>query len=225
MAKLFLLKCSGIKFGESLAVTERVSTMPKSKSEKASYIQEWRKNSYKEKRFNKPMREYFELKHRDNYNEYCLFFKALHQKHPNVKDLTKTSTYKSWKRRQLNCESSDEETGPAEPAETGPAAPIETGPAEAIETGPIEPAETDHPDPLTAAMQETLPPDIENININQVDAIIQQVINELQQDEVIHELFNDDELVQDNDEGIDLDVETELEAIIEPFDYELEVDF
>ena len=190
--------------------------MPKSKSEKASYIREWRKSSYKEKRFNKPMREYFEMKHRDNYNEYCHFFNALHQKHPGVKDLTKTSTYKNWKRRQLNCESSNEETGPNEPSETRPAAPIESG--------PVEPAETDHPDPLTAAIQETLPLDIENININQADAIIQQVLEKLQQDEAIRELFNDDELVQDNDEGINLDAEIELEAIIEPFDYELEVE-
>ena len=59
------------------------------------------------------MREYFQLKHRDEYNEYCHFFKSLQQKHPNIKDLTRTSTYKNWKRRQLNCESSDEETEPA----------------------------------------------------------------------------------------------------------------
>ena len=181
-----------------------------------------------------------ELKHRDNYNEYCHFFKTLIQKHPNAKDLTRTSTYKEWKRRQLNCEASDAETteteltqneseteiGPAEPAESE----TEIGPAEPVEskTEHTEP-ENEHPDALTVAIQETLPPAIDNIDINQVDNIIQQVIDELEQFEAVRELFNDDELVhpryQDNDEGIDLDVELELEAIIEPFDYELEVGF
>ena len=189
------------------------------------------------------MREYFQLKHRDEYNEYCHFFKSLQQKHPNAKDLTKTSTYKSWKRRQLNCESSDEETEPtAEQIETEPAAEqIETEPAaEQIETEPVaeqietEPAaeqietepvaeqiESESTDPLTAAMQETLPPYIENISIDQIDNIIQEVIHELQQDDVAQVIFND---AQDNDEGIDLDIETELEGIVEPFDYELEVE-
>ena len=183
------------------------------------------------------MREYFELKHRDEYNEYCHFFKSLQQKHPNVKDLTRTSTYKNWKRRQLNCESSDEETEPAaEQIETEPAAEqIETEPAaEQIETEPAaeqietEPAaeqiETESTDPLTAAMQETLPPYIENMSIDQIDNIIQQVIHELQQDDAAQGIFNDGEVTQDNDEGIDLDIETELEGIVEPFDYELEVE-
>ena len=164
------------------------------------------------------MREYFQLKHRDEYNEYCHFFKSLQQKHPNVKDLTRTSTYKNWKRRQLNCESSDEETEPAEQIETEPA-------AEQIKTEPAaEQIETEPTDPLTAAMQETLPPYIENMSIDQIDNIIQQVIHELQQDDAAQGIFNDGEVTQDNDEGIDLDIETELEGIVEPFDYELEVE-
>ena len=192
--------------------------MPKTKSSTALYAREWRKKNYKEKQFNKPMREYFQLKHRDEYNEYCHFFKSLQQKHPNVKDLTRTSTYKNWKRRQLNCESSDEETEPAEQIETEPA-------AEQIETEPAaEQIETEPTDPLTAAMQETLPLYIENMSIDQIDNIIQQVIHELQQDDAAQGIFNDGEVTQDNDEGIDLDIETELEGIVEPFDYELEVE-
>ena len=184
------------------------------------------------------MREYFQLKHRDEYNEYCHFFKSLQQKHPNVKDLTKSSTYKNWKRRQLNCETSDEETEPvaeqieaeppAEQIETEPAAEqIDAEPAaEQIETEPVaEQIETESTDPLTAAMQETLPPYIENMSIDQAENIIQQIIYELQQDDVAQGIFNDGEVTQDNDdEGIALDIETELEAIIEPFDYQLEVE-
>ena len=54
------------------------------------------------------------------------------------------------------------------------------------------------------------------------------MINELEQDEAVRELLNNEEFVhphyQDEDEGIDLDIETELEAIVEPFDYQLEVE-
>ena len=231
--------------------------MPKTKSARASYGREWRKNNYIEKRFNKPLREYMELKYRDIYNEYCWFFKSLDEQHPSAKDLTKTTTYKNWKRRQLNCESSDDESKTAEAeldqneaeldqneAEIEPAevendhVEVETEPAEVendhveVETAEVEndhaEVENDHADVLTVALEETLSPGINNIDINQVDNIIQQVINELEQDEAVRELLNNDELMnphyQDEDEGIGINVDTELEDIIEPFDYELEVE-
>ena len=216
--------------------------MPKSKAEIAKYARGWRKENYLEKRFNKPLREFLEIKYRDTYNEYCWFFRSLNEKHPDSKDLTKT--FKEWKSRQLNCQSSDDEIEQSE-AETGPdeteqseveteQSEVETGPNETeqgeVETGPNETeqseAESDHPvsDILSVTINETLPPD----NIDNIDNIIQQVINELEQDEAIRHMLNDEEFVhphyQDEDEGIDLDVETELEAIIEPFDYQLEVE-
>ena len=201
--------------------------MPRTKTENTKYLREWRKNTQKEKRFNKPLREYMELKHRDHYNEYCHFFKTLIENHPAAKDLTRTSTYKKWKRRQLNCEASDTETTETETTETEtkPTEPFEPeaeiAPPEHVESQ-AEP-ENEYPDILTMAVQETLPPD--NIDINQLDNRIQQIIDELEQNDALRGLFNEDQLVQDADEGIALDVESELEAIIEPFDFELEVDF
>ena len=66
------------------------------------------------------------------------------------------------------------------------------------------------------------------MDINHIDNIIEQVINELEREEAVRELLNNNELVhphyQDQDEGIGLDVESELESILEPFDYELEVE-
>ena len=60
-----------------------------------------------------------EIKYRDQYNEYCYFFKELNENHPAVKDLTKTSTFKKWKKRQLNCVESETETRPTESFEAG----------------------------------------------------------------------------------------------------------
>ena len=86
--------CSVKEFGESLAVTESILTMPRTKTENTKYLREWRKRSQNEKRFNKPLREYMELKYRDQYNEYCRFFKTLIENHPSAKDLTRTSTFR-----------------------------------------------------------------------------------------------------------------------------------
>ena len=219
--------------------------MPRSKEEKALYMTKWRRNSYKEKRFNKPLREYMELKYRDNYNQFCHFFKHLDKKHPTAKDLTRTSTFKEWKRRQLNCESSDNDETPEteqhpdettdetpeteqHPDETSDETPeTEQHPDETSDETPetepeIRPVE--QPDILATAMHETLPPDdVDNITIEDVNNIIEQIINEFEQDAAVRDLLNVDELVhphyEDEDEGIELNVEAELQDIIEPFDY------
>ena len=176
------------------------------------------------------MREYIELKYGDIYNEYCLFFKSLNEKHPSSKDLTKTRSYKNWKKEQLKNEQSDSgdqsETTPNQPEPE--ATPKQTEP----EATPyqIEPeATTNHTDPTEPAVvavpfQETSP-------IVNVDNIINQLMIEFEQDETIRNLLNennDNQLVhpsyEDEDEGIGLNVQTELEVIIEPFDYNLEVE-
>ena len=60
-----------------------------------------------------------------------------------------------------------------------------------------------------------------------MDGIINDIINDLQRDEHIHAILNN-QLVhpayEDDDEGIGLNIDTELEAILEPFDFELEVE-
>ena len=206
--------------------------MPKTTN--ASYIKQWRKKEKKEKRFSRPLREYLELKHRDIYCEYCHFFKSLDEQYPSAKNLTKTPAYKNWKNRQLNCESDDENKAEHKPteaehkpteAEHKPTE-AEHEPAEVAEQVEIETTELEnnHTDILSLAMPESLSPDI-NIDINKADEIIQRIINELEEEGVIRDILNndDDELVNE-DEGISLNVEMELESIVEPFDYQLEVE-
>ena len=83
-------------------------------------------------------------------------------------------------------------------------------------------------DILQIAAQDFLPFSPE---INDLDDRIDQIIQELQQDNDLRDYLNAErngELVQDlyedEDEGIGLNVDTELQAILEPFDYELEVE-
>ena len=135
------------------------------------------------------------------------------QQYPSSKDLTKTPAFKNWKSRQLNCESSDDEPAEAESNMLS---------AEQIQPEPVE-AESNM---LSAAAEGLFPPDnvdVNDLDIDQIDNIIQQVINELETDEAARRVLNDDEIVhpqyKDQDEGIGLDVQSELNAILEPFDY------
>ena len=89
--------------------------MPKSRAELNKYSRQWRKNSYLEKRFNKTLHEYIEIKHRDIFNEYVRFYNSLNEIHPDAKDITKTKTYKQWKKTQLNCEDTNSEMERSEP--------------------------------------------------------------------------------------------------------------
>ena len=208
--------------------------MPRTKAENAKYLRQWRRGSQKEKRFNKPLRAYMELKYRDQYNEFCHFFKELDQKHPSTKDLTKTITFKVWKRRQLNCVESEESQAENADILTAVAEeiqPPDTQPEpENADTLTVVTEEIQPPDILTVVVEEIQPPDTQpeppvNIDIDELDNRIQRIIDDLEEDDALRRLLNEDPFVQDADEGIDLDIEMELGEIVEPFDYELEVDF
>ena len=87
------------------------------------------------------------------------------------------------------------------------------------------------PDTLSTVFDEILPVDV--VNVSEAENIIDEIINDLEQDGIIQDLLNEyqvnamnDQLVQpqylDEDEGIGLNLETE--DIIEPFNYEMEVE-
>ena len=214
--------------------------MPKTKSQRNVYCREWRKRTYEEKRYNKPLRQFLELKYRDVLNEYNWFYKTLDEEDPTAKDLTKTRSFKNWKSRQLNCESSDDEAegNVASPAES------ERDESEQVQPEPVEserdeteqvqpePVESER-DVLAAAAEGLFPPsivDVNDLDIDRIDSIIQQVIDELEAEEGVRQILDDDnELLhpqyEDHDEGIGLDVQTELEAIVEPFDFNELEDF
>ena len=74
--------------------------MPKTKAERNIYVRQWRKDAYNEKRFNKGLHEYLEIKYLNIFNEYVQFYTTLNEAHPEAKDITKTKTYKRWKKIQ-----------------------------------------------------------------------------------------------------------------------------
>ena len=79
---------------------------------------------------------------------------------------------------------------------------------------------------LELAAEELLP--LDQQNMDNLDDMINDIVRDLQDDEALRDIFynDDDDLVQprymDEDEGIGLNVEVELEDIIEPLDLEAE---
>ena len=87
------------------------------------------------------------------------------------------------------------------------------------------PADCTEPNILSVACEEIIPNnciDSNDLSLEHVDDIVQRVINELEEDEMLREIL--DEQAGTQDEGIELDHDIELAAIIEPFDYQLEVE-
>ena len=86
-----------------------IAKMPKTREERVIYSRHWRKVSYNEKRFNKALREYVEMRYKGIFNEYTRFYKALDEAHPEAKDITKTKTFKQWKKNQQSASARNEE--------------------------------------------------------------------------------------------------------------------
>ena len=256
-----------------------------SQTKRAIEAREWRVGVRQKRRFNTLLNGYISVKYDQIYDEYSKFFQSLDQIHPEVRDLSKTKTYKKWRRVQLtNKELNKDSDEPVEdqsfPDPYLPSGELNKDSDEPVEdqnseipylpSGELnkdsdEPVEdqsseipylpsgelnkdsdelvedqsseipylasgelnkdSDEPDILSVVVEEVLPQ--EPISIDDMDNIINDIINELQRDEHLHAILHDDLVhpaYEDEDEGIGLNVDTELEAIVEPFDYELEVE-
>ena len=57
-----------------------------------------------------------------------------------------------------------------------------------------------------------------------MDRIVQEIISELEQDQGVRDLLPYVQSDVEEDEGIELNIETELGATVEPFDHELDME-
>ena len=189
--------------------------------------------------------DYVRTKHQKIYGECNLFYQSLCEKYLGKYDLTKSKEYKRWKRQVTNEEfdqnfpATESTSAIAELIQaTGEPAAATTEPTESIgepTAATAEPGEnitesltvatTAEQDILQIAAEDLIPPSPEIIN--DIDNIINDIVRELEQDNEIRVMLDDNYLQPqhtDEDEGIGLNIDTELEAIIEPFDYQLEVE-
>ena len=78
------------------------------------------------------------------------------------------------------------------------------------------------PSILQIAAGELLPTD--PISIENMDRIVDEIIRDLERDDQVRELLDNIDENDEEDEGIEINIDTELRAIVEPFDYQVEVE-
>ena len=198
------------------------ASMSNQRQARAQYKKWYRKKLQEEKRFNRVMKNYLQVKHSNIYEQCCEFYEYLNKRNPSAKDLTKSMTYKEWAKNHQAGEQNDEDVrspvklvtftikDPELQSETVTFSHV----ASETITSPVAEEEDQSEvatDPLSVAIQDLFPPVYEGFNdieINQVDNIIAEIINELEQDEAAQNLMN---VENDQDEGIGLNLEDEIE--------------
>ena len=208
----------------------------KSMTPEAIAARERRSAEWEAKRFNVTLKEYLEVKHDSIYDEYCSFYKALSEEYPNKRNLVSTSKFKAWK-KQIIEQTFQDDNLMARVTFLSDHEDSHVSDSEEAEDSTVADNEVNNnnedsiaPDVLSVAIEETLSGyanPVEDINMDEipdVDNVIDGIIADLERDDQMREILNGN-IVQQDDEGIALDYETELEAIVESFDYELEVDF
>ena len=214
---------------------------------------ERRVNDMEIRRFNSTMRQFIEFKYDSVYEEFCVFYKSLSEKHPGKKNLLKTTTFKSWKKNIIEqafredgviaevkdlTENSDEQAEPstdlAENSDSERNVSDEQ-PEPSTDLAEISDSEGNVPDEqaepvediLSTAISESFieqQPILDISGLESADRVIDDIVRELERDGEIADLLADNTDYND-DEGIALDYRTELDAIVETFDFEHEVDF
>ena len=222
-----------------------------SQSKRAVTVRKWRVGDNEKKRFNTFLTSYVETKHNAIYNQGRELYNSLKRSHPEKKDLTKTKEFKRWKRQQQDethedhvetVSSSLQDETHEDHVETVSSSLQDETREDHVETASSSlQGETheDHVETASSSLQDEThedhvetdrptpedPPEIPEIN--DVDRIIDNIIQELNQDDDLHNIMHD-ELVQphyiEDDEGIGLNLDIELDGIVEPFDYALEVE-
>ena len=222
--------------------------------DKAEYKKSYREKLKEERRFNKVVNKYLKIKYEGIYEECCEFYRDLKQKNPQVKDLTKTTRFKKWVRKQQNERDDDDDDDEPITLVTYKLSPgEETATATSFEQilqnderNNGEQQQQDHSEgnaegETATSFEQQQDHDIIEQIINElgINQDVHNILNEpLQQDQdraaidsIINELELDHELynalnVPPQDYGDDEGIGLNLEDEIEdPFDFSLEVDF
>ena len=219
--------------------------MPKCMTASAVAARGRRANELETRRFNYTLKEYIEFKHSNIFQEYTDFYKALSGMHPTKKNLMKTKEFRDWKKQTIeqsfesdgiravvtDLMSEDSEPCVQEVSEGSTAS--ETGrefSGEESTTGEVTDIEFSSEESTTGEVTDTefssgvsTTDEVTDMEVfsnpESLNDIIDGIVLDLERDAFF------DQILGDNDEGIALDFQTELDSIIENFDYELEVDF
>ena len=222
-----------------------------SQTEKAISERQRRLNDREKRRHNIFVHDYICTKYKDIYNECNTFYQQLRNQYPTKLNLVKTYRYKKWKNQITTgeAESVHPESETVHPETVHPEPETVHPEPETVHPESVHPEsetvhpETVHPEPETVhpetdtsetaqpileeALQGLFPnsvEDVQGLSIEDMDRIVQEIISELEQDQGVRDLLPYIQAVPEEDEGIELNIETELGAIVEPFDNELDME-
>ena len=214
-------------------------------SNKAAVKRQFRQRERQRKHFTRPIQKFLEEKYPIIFTEYKELYSMLNERHPLVRDLTKTCTFKAWVRSvkqqqtpdvlsiamnetlQSLGETSSEQSDVPEQNDV-PKQNERSNDGHSFEGDKTEEAETtttnNHDD--TTAQGETNEAtsvlvgmnDLINIMSN-VEEQVDDVINELMREEAVRNILD-----QPTDEGIEIDPLDDIDIDIEPFDFDAEVE-
>ena len=211
-----------------------------SQTKKAKAARNWRKVTSQRKKFEGTMKEFLKVKYLNIYNEYVHFHNVLDTRYPDTRELFKTPDFKKWATEIRQDRSTQSEITTIRHKDQSTQSEVQPIVSFQDQFNQRQDDQLSS-DVLSVALHETLsqviPPQDQGL-----DDDIEKIINELEQDNAVQAILDpfvdavldhrnqlDDIIQQDNDlkpnddEGIELNLEDEIE--VEPFDYNLEVDF
>ena len=206
-------------------------------SYKARQSRTYRKNQKEQKRFEAPLREFIEIKYQDIFKEYIELYNQMLAENPEKINLKKTKTFKRWKTVNQNPNQSDILSRAMNQSGILSGSMSETFEKETpalpqCEQAEVEQNEAEQTEQTNSEQEqsETEQQD-EGAEQNQADQIEDEgMIAARQVDQLVNQMIRDDEMraileePQEDDEGIELNIHDELEGIIEPFDFRLEME-
>ena len=212
-----------------------------SQTKKARAARRWRKQTSQRKRFEGTLKEFLKVKYSSIYDEYIGFYDNLNVRYPDVRELCKTPGFKKWaraiQREAQSSESASQGNQSESSPEVQPDLPTISCQDQVMSNQPDQQVSGVLSDVLSEALAGVIPAQ-EEVRFDDVEEIINQLEQDLSVqaildpfvDAILNERNEFDNIIQpdndlnpDDDEGIELNLADEID--IEPFDYELEVDF
>ena len=190
----------------------------------------------RKKRFGGTLKEYIRIKYVNIYEEYLEFFHRLDEENPNTRDLTRTPMFRKWvksiqEERQQAQASHQEEV--QNQASVNQAVHQPESLPDILSSVVQEILPEGIPEQISASLEEFLPQVNPEENETLSSESIEAIIAELEQDQAVREILDPvvDEIIDryniqvthDDDEGIELNFSDEID--LQPFDYDLEIDF
>ena len=198
---------------------------------KALKERRFRQREKERKRFEGPMRKFLEYKYPNVFQEYTELYNVMERNHPDVRNLTKTRTFKNWVNTQNEVSPTDilstviRETLGQDYHEEDEAASVQIEQVEVKlndeANGEASDQENDQAnDEVNSEANDEANGEASDQIDGEFQDEVEDIIQHLMQDEAIRNILG----TEPEDEGIEITPDDDIVFDIEPFDFDLEVE-